>query len=145
MQEGAAVAAAQCRPGSHLQQSKENRTLAAPEEQHAAEHPPQEAVVEDTAQSPVAEQQVAISFVLSWLPAHDCLCVAMLYNVSKFICYLIHTWQHSIEPFVLHACVMCVWVIVYVSGAAKHMADAANLLLLNSQTCILGWVYSLYS
>lgn len=63
----AASAAAHSLPGirsSSLQQSKDTRNLAVPQKQLAAEQPAYEAMAEDTAHSPAAEQQVAVSFVL---------------------------------------------------------------------------------
>ena len=59
-----------------LQQSKGTGTLAAPQEQVAPERPPQEAMEEDTAHSPVAEHQVIISFAL--------LEVLSVYHVIEF-------------------------------------------------------------
>ena len=49
---------------SSLQQSKGTRILAAPQEQVAPGQPPQEAMEEDTAHSPVAGHQVMVSFAL---------------------------------------------------------------------------------
>ena len=73
------AAAAHSLPGirsSSLQQSKGTRTLAAPQEQVAPEQPPQEAVAEDTAHSPVAEEQVTVTFALPEL--------LPMYSVAEF-------------------------------------------------------------
>ena len=52
---------------SSLQQSKPTRTLAAPQGQVAPEQPPQEAMADDTAHSPVAEDQVTVTFCFAWI------------------------------------------------------------------------------
>lgn len=72
-----AAAAAHSLPGirsSSLQQPKDTRNLAVPQKQLAAEQPAYEAMAEDTAHSPVAEQQVTVSFVLPLvLLMHKCM------------------------------------------------------------------------
>lgn len=93
-----AAAAAHSLPGmrsSSLQQSKGTRNLAVPQKQRAAEEPPQEAMAEDTAHSPVADQQVA-SFVLRlMLLMHKC--VQWVSSASSA------GWWPATNLFVVHA------------------------------------------
>lgn len=109
------TAAAHSLPGirsSSLQQSKDTRTLAAPEARHAhaAEQLRQQAMTKDTAHSPVAEQQVTLGFAssascLSVCP-HSVLCVSGKVTMSP--CHaegLVHEHWITMQS---AACALCV-------------------------------------